>query len=596
MPDPENADLRIPPEIDGLQVNFCKNPVCPNFGVPASTERQLKKTPTRPEQDTYSLKGTGYKIQIRCKRCGETPPLKSNLAIHEELERISDYLVPAQEPSCPRASCDNNGVGISIPKAYYSFGKTNSGSQRYRCRLCSTTFAVTGRATLRQRLPETNETVFKLLVNKMPLKRICETAGINIVTLYRKIDFIHKQCLAFAAHYERQLPNMNIPKLYLSVDRQEYIINWGNAGDKRNIMLNALGCADNKTSYVFGIHINYDPGLDAEKVEKDAEEIGDNTLRPPFRHYARVWLPEDYSAALAKNLSRRVGKKPLYDSIEDSYCEATGREDIENPDIQTMETSLPYKGMLIHSDYTLYGHFFFLRRLFSNVGKIRFFLDQESGIRAACLAAFWPEVLEKRCDAFYVRIKKDLTINQKRRLKAQSIRDLDNFRATSAAYEELTDHDLRHIVIKERLQDLVDIGKWHDRWLFYPFPDMSEPVKAICWLTDLQDRAYDDDHLASLYSKATLHGIDRFFMQARRRISLLERPISTPSSEGRRWHGYSPYDPAQIEKMLDIFRVFYNYVEVGDDKKTPAMRLGLATSISGYKDILSYSKPLGAQA
>jgi len=31
-----------------------------------------------------------------------------------------------------------------------------------------------------------------------------------------------------------------------------------------------------------------------------------------------------------------------------------------------------------------------------------------------------------------------------------------------------------------------------------------------------------------------------------------------------------------VIKLLDIFRVFYNFVEVGRNKQTPAVRLGLA--------------------
>ncbi len=577
---------RIPSGDNGLQVNFCKNPICPNFGNPASEERQPRGRRANARGDTYKVEGASHKTEVKCLLCGETPPLKSNIAISEEIIRLAEYLSLAKEPTCPNESCDNRLIGIKTPKAYYSYGKTASGSQRYRCRICNTTFAVSSRTTLRQRLPDINEMVFRLLVNKMPLKRICETANISMDTLYRKIDFIHKQCLTFAASYERLLPQMVIPRLYLSVDRQNYNINWMQAEDKRNIVLNALGSADNKTSYIFGIHVNYDANIDAKSVENDAEKLGDNLLRSPFRRYARVWLAQDYLAACGKNTLRRRRKKFLRDSIEDGYSEAAEREDVETSDIQTTETSLPYNGMLIHSDYTLYGHFFFLRSLFASVGKVRFYLDQESGIRAACLSAFWIEVLEKRCEAFYVSVNKDLTINQKRRLKANSVRDLADFRATSAAYEPLTDHDLRHIVIKERLNELVDIGKWRDRWLFYPFPDMSEPEKAICWLTDLQDKAYDADHLASLYSKVTLHGIDRFFMQARRRLSLLERPIATSSSEGRKWYGYSPYNPASVGKMLEIFRVFYNFVEPGKDKRTPAMRLGLSKSINTISEIL----------
>jgi len=132
----------------------------------------------------------------------------------------------------------------------------------------------------------------------------------------------------------------------------------------------------------------------------------------------------------------------------------------------------------------------------------------------------------------------------------------------------------------------VSIGPWQDRWLFYPFPDMSEPEKAICWMTDLGDRSYSDAHLARLYARGTLHGIDRFFMQVRRRISLLERPIESASSEGRKWYGYSAYNPKMVGKLLDIFRVFYNYVETGQDKRTPAMRLGLAENPSSLGDVL----------
>ena len=45
---------------------------------------------------------------------------------------------------------------------------------------------------------------------------------------------------------------------------------------------------------------------------------------------------------------------------------------------------------------------------------------------------------------------------------------------------------------------------------------------------------------------------------------------------GHRWFGYGPCKPVMVGKLLDIFRVFYNIVEVGRNKQTPGMRLGLA--------------------
>ena len=81
---------------------------------------------------------------------------------------------------------------------------------------------------------------------------------------------------------------------------------------------------------------------------------------------------------------------------------------------------------------------------------------------------------------------------------------------------------------------------------------MSEPMKAICWLTDQGD--YDEDPVAPLYLKASLHGIDNFFQRIRRSLNPLGRPIKTASRDGRTWYGYSPYNPALVEKLLSIYR------------------------------------------
>ena len=78
-------------------------------------------------------------------------------------------------------------------------------------------------------------------------------------------------------------------------------------------------------------------------------------------------------------------------------------------------------------------------------------------------------------------------------------------------------------------------GKWEDRWLAHPFPTMGEPEKAVAYLTDFGD--YDEDHRAWLYNKASLHGVNSFFNQVRRRLSLLERPIHSKTNRGRIWTG-----------------------------------------------------------
>jgi len=77
-------------------------------------------------------------------------------------------------------------------------------------------------------------------------------------------------------------------------------------------------------------------------------------------------------------------------------------------------------------------------------------------------------------------------------------------------------------------------------------------------------------------------------MQARRRISILERPLHSASSSGRVWNGYGAYNPSTVIKLLAIFRAFTNFVLVGKDKKTPAMRLGLADRPYSYDEVIEF--------
>jgi len=566
---------RIPLKSGQIQVNFCKNPMCGNYGVAASQNGT---------GDNYHLTAGSRKpvAKLICKCCNEQFPIKSNVGINEEVNRIGVYLTPADEPTCPNELCNNHTVGIGVGKAaFQSFGKTKSGSPRYRCKSCKKSFSVK-RATTGQKQPHKNKLIFKLLMNKSPFRRICEVADVGMATIYSKINFLHRQCSAFLAGRELQLMNKHLDRVYISTDRQEYVVNWTRRDDKRNVKLTAIGSADNHTGYVFGMHLNYDPSIDHDAIE--AESLLDGGCKHAFRRHARLWLERDYNESALRSRSKHSAAMGLTGDIQDEYDQSIKRDDVEVSEVIGNANRLPAKGMQVHSDYTMYGHFFHLHKLLGNVDKVRFFLDQDSGIRAACLSAFQQEVLNRTCDAFYVRLNKDLTVDEKRRALRES-RQL--FKGVQANHPDLTENEVKLTLIKQRMANMQEIGKWKDRWLLHPFPNMSEPEKAICYLTDYGD--YDEDHQAWLYNKASMHGIDCFFMQVRRRLSLLERPISSASSTARRWFGYSAYNPESIIKLLDIFRVYYNYCLAGKDKQTPAMRVGLAKGVVPLEDIIYYS-------
>jgi len=579
--------LRIPEPVDDIQVNFCKRPGCKNFGVPASLNSQPRGRPTGSSvRDGYSISGTGRKESaLKCGKCGEYHPIKSNQGIAEELKRMTAPFKEAPPATCPNSACLNHGRPVGSGKGLYkSKGYTKAQSRRYQCQECGKTFSV-GKSTLRHRKPHLNKQIFKLIVNKVALRRICEIAEVNPETVYGKLRFFREQCLKFAADRERRLmESTSLRRMYISVDRQEYAVNWTSHLDRRNIVIQAVGSADLENGYVFGMHSTFDPGLDAELVNKEAKEAGDLQVHKYFRKHARLWLWPDYAEATSNRKSHPKGfDSNILARVQHAYEQAMLRDDIEALEQLSAEIALPNRGMQVHSEYTLYAHFFYLKSLLKGVTKVRFFLDQDSGMRAACLGAFADRVKGHSCEAFYVRTNSEMTIDEKKMSMAKAKARFDQMRAV---HPNMPEHEVKRLMVKQQLASMKAIGHWKDRWMVHPLPKMSEPEKAVCHLTDMDHLS--DDHLANLYLKATLHPIDKFFMQARRKVMYLERPFLSASGAGRVWHGYSPYNPEMINVVLDIFRVYYNYCTAGEDKKTPAQRLGLARGRVDVEKILYY--------
>ena len=593
---------RFPPTAAGIQVNHCKNPKCGNFGVPPKAESKRggsRRGPVTPHgPGDYRVVATGKGLPaLLCQLCGEVFPLQSNLAIAEELLRISDYLEPVL-PQCANKSCSLS-TGLANPENFTRFGVNAHGTPRFKCVGCGKAFAFGGKSTKRQRRTHPNRDIFLHLMNAMPLRRIVKVLGISPSQLYDRIDFLYDQCQLFAGERERGLlERTDLGTRYLSTDRQKLVVNWHSKKVRKNTLLLSLATADQDTGYVFGVNVNFDPSLDPEEVEKDMLRFGDPHLPRAFRRYARTWLPADWDTAAARAVERgtaaraaQAKQRRLAELIEDTYDAAQQREDIEDGDGPSRSTRTPAKGMLLHEQVVMHAHIQLVARLLQRAQKIRFFTDQESGIRAALMAALPNRVLDRSADAFYVSVLKEFTVDQKRALVAQSKRRL----AKLAADHGVTPGAAELLAAEEELARMSTLGKWGDRWFKHPISDMREPEKSVCWLTDVEPaqadpvkRRHQLDHQALLHLKATLTAVDRFFMQVRRGLTLAERAIASANSEKRLWFGKNAYNPDVLVKVLATFRTYFNYCEVGQDGRTPAMRLGLARGPVAPEDIIYF--------
>lgn len=502
---------------------------------------------------SYLLTAGGRKQPlITCHMCQQSTVLYSNLAIAQEVERFNPDLRRITSASCSHHGCSSAGYSVGQnPHLYYMHGTTRSGEPRYRCKECGRTFSC-GAPIRKQRRPELNREVLSLVVNKVPMRRICEVLNIHPATLYNKIGYLSEVATQLTLKYEAKLASGEVrpSRAYISVDRQDHLLNWGSQLDRRYTTLGAIGAVENSSGYVLAMQLTFDPEFDPQDVEADAIARGDYDIARPYRHYARLWLRKDYSHLT--------------------------NEDSDNPTVSvdaklaSDESKPPPQGMQVHLGAMQYGLFFYLKTLLHGIERIRFFLDRDPGLDSACLAAFAKQITERQVDVFVLQNGgKDLTVDKKKHKIAHANKELERF---AQSINIPTVESVRHQFVIHRLKLHLAQGGAPMPFEF-PLADMAEPSKLIKYLTDFQD--YEIDHLARLYMMATLRGIDRFFMQVRRRLSILERPIATANSARRAWHGYAAYSPVVAQQVLQIFRAYYNYTLVGEDGKTPAMRLGL---------------------
>jgi transposase-like protein len=571
--------------------------------------------PTVAHRDLYAV-NNGV---LHCHNCEDFVTLRSNEAIVEETRRLSIYLQARRGPACPGKQCESRLHAVDDADAdqfYSKFGRTRAGSTRYRCKKCKSVVSVP-RSTARQRRSEVNILFFKLLLARVSLSKIARVLEISRSTVYEKIDFLQRQCLAFQGDRERALSGRYFDELLLATDRQFYLCNWTRAVDARNLQITGVATADTRSGYVLAMNVAYDPEPDRKAVEADAIATGDyDGVAHPYRKYARVWLEGDFASNAERAAERREKSSKKRSEEDPADAEETIDPDEDEEEAFFSNRKLPDAGMLVHNDYTLHAHFQLLRRLIGGAERVCFYTEKEQGMRAAIMAAFHEQMLQERLDAFHVMVAKELTVNRRRALVGQSKAAYRNWLEERRAHGTIRGKDqdqCRAIRLLEAIDSpemILDKGtkKW-EPWIWHPFPNLAEPEKRVLPLTAQVPEAtrtagqmklrlrppIDRQRLAHLVDKASLHAVDRYFMQIRRELAGLERGIPVASNKRRLWYGLTPYDPSMIPKLLDIHRAYYNWIQVGEDGLTRAQRFGVARDKLGlakgkirYQDIVYY--------
>lgn len=585
---------RVPAPSNGVNVNRCSRPTCKNFNIPATTTR------TDPCYTIVGNKKNGS--SIKCKNCGGYYTVKSNQAVTQEIERATckpqlSRVYKQDGIACSNLDCDNFGIHAEIPSPYYTgVGVTRKGNRRFKCKGCGKTF--TRGSEKRRSHPQSraydNVELFKHLVNQTGINRAIELTGLAPYSIYKKIDMFYERCVYFLQNREERLKNMELPWMRIAVDRQEYQVNWNKRKDKRNVMLSAIGSADKVSRYIFGMDVNFDPHINLAEVAETEAYKNDEFLKDYNRTFSRIWTRRDYTQAVnaTEAFNEKVAKAleqisqdvslPLSQAAIASIQDEVATEYGVEVDEQTRFTSiLLSKGAQVRSEYTMYSHFIKLESLIGHAEALRFYLDQDPGMNRACCLAFANQIQQGNTHVAFVRINKELTNDERRQYVNWVKKVINKMIKEGTAIDEYHAHQ---ILVQTAMQRTYEHPGSSEKWFSVPVHRIYEAEKFVSILTD--ETKLNRDDLTAFLLDASLHPIDSFFQTVRRRVSMLERPVHSPSNAGRVWTGKSAYNPAMIHKLLQILRTYYNYCLVGKDKKTPAQRIGLAKGQVEIRKIL----------
>ena len=586
-----------------VQVNHCRQPHCENFGVPARSEHG-KPGPSADRDMAYkvhsSVKGTVP--SIRCKACLDNPPMKSNASIVREVERLAEadgVWTLEESTGCANEECENHGRSIAFHKnAYHRRGRPKSGNgQYYQCKSCGRKMLLSNPVRLHDGNQRLAADLFSRIANKSPVRGSGRGVGFKSMgSYYAILDFIHARCRAHSGAIDRALIDgrLTLPKdLVVETDAQEYTLNWVSRLDRRNVVLHGYCTVDSDSRFILGMHANFDGRVDPFDINVDAVGGGDLDVAEPFRKYAHYWLSGDELSAgrgMGKKL-RKHDRVELMEQIKAIYASAVTRKDVEDIELhyhddQVCQMPPLSTGIQVHEPYMAYAHWLLLHRIVTGAGveRLQANMDISSMTRAAFMCAFIDEVRRGDANGFYVRYTKFQTVDERKRIVHEANRAKARFRDGLPASIRKNKKEVARRMMKERIEAGQSYGKWNDEWMEHPVPTMNEPHKAMSWLTAKE--SIDENRKADMFLNAGLARIDNVFMMTRRLFSALERPVGTSSGHNTVWHGYAPYNPRMLEKYLAIFRTVNNFVYVGDDGRTPAMRLGFTRKPLTYADIL----------
>lgn len=224
---------RIPLPVLGVDIYFCRNAQCAQFGIHPDPrdQRTVPKTSAGSNFPGGKVGGSGDGKRFTCGCCGQESVLKNNRAIVKDYTRLRHFQQhDGKGKSCRVETSLSLGKPIDKrPELYRKSGRTSAGHQRYACKGCGSTFTV-GHPARNHRRQLKNGQVLKLLVYGTSPTKISEIEDMAPRDVYRKLDFIYERVREFIAEREGDLRHTDWEHYgrRFATDSQTLTLNWPN--------------------------------------------------------------------------------------------------------------------------------------------------------------------------------------------------------------------------------------------------------------------------------------------------------------------------------------------------------------------------------
>jgi hypothetical protein len=251
-------------------------------------------------------------------------------------------------------------------------------------------------------------------------------------------------------------------------------------------------------------------------------------------------------------------------------------------------------GLHIGSTYTTVGHLWLIKQ-FVKASEWRFVTDEDNSLMTSINRVFSKEIRLSDAHHFLCQTDKSKTRKQAREEFVQARADLINW-GTMRGYGTRSLRKLAFLQLQEffehhHFQKVVSTSsgthlEYADNPILHPLATIDRGMRSVDCTTNLS--LLEPKDVASLIMNVNDNATNTFIQQIRRRLSILERPLTTARGDGKSYI-YSNFNPKYAQMALTILRTYYNFCfpyKTKDKVGTPAQRLGLTDKQFSLKDII----------